>query len=409
MNRYSSAIPPVVTALSGTFTSYTTGTDLTLSAGFRACFKATDSVGNVSYASSGVGIATAPGIVDPVEPVLPIESVDDILPTINIGTVANNRISTTLTGDLSNSPILEFQIISDNVCSSSTTGTFEAYTIGTTLTLPIGSRACFKVTDSAGRSAYAVSAAGKKAAKRKRSTTTQQSSPQQPQLEVSVLTGDTLSATDNYAAGSTTMFYRIQTDDACDSTFEDAFNAYQEGTVLNPTVGGDYYVRFRSVDNDDSNNVAYSVSALVVVEIAPGSQPADPADNERDLVDPTNNNGETDTDSSPSTPDPGGTVVEPDPRQPADPADPDPDPDDDTDAGDPDNNNDETDIDSSPSTSDSDSSGYLFILIGTGLLTAVLVLVVIKEDPIGKLKSQVCGLVNGACLGSTVCHRFFNR
>ena len=75
----------------GTFTSYTSGTDLTLSAGFRACFKATDSVGNVSYASSGVGIATAPGIVDPVEPVLPIESVDDILPTINIGTVANNR------------------------------------------------------------------------------------------------------------------------------------------------------------------------------------------------------------------------------------------------------------------------------------------------------------------------------
>ena len=175
------------------------------------------------------------------------------------------------------------------------------------------------------------------------------------------------------------MFYRIQTDDACDSTFEDAFNAYQEGTVLNPTVGGDYYVCFRSVDNDDSNNVAYSVSALVVVEIAPGSQPADPADNERDLVDPTNNNGETDPDSSPSTPDPGGTVVEPDPRQPADPADPDPDPDDDTDAGDSDDNNDETDPDSLPSTSDSGSSGYLFILIGTGLLAAVLVLVVIKR------------------------------
>ena len=348
----------------GTFETYTAGTDLTLPAGFRACFKATDSVGNVSYVSSGVGVAVTVG--DGRDTVDPVESVDDmILPIINISTVANNKVSATLTGDLSNFPVLEFQIISDNVCSDSAGGTFEAYTPGSELTLPVGSRACFKVTDNAGRTAYAVSAAGRKRKKStQRESNTPPSAPQQPQLEVSVLTGETLSAADNYDAGATTMFYRIQSDDACAATHEGAFNAYQEGTALSLTVNDDYYVCFKAVDNDDSNNVAYSVSALIVVE--PPPEPVDPDDSaSEDPPDSDNSNGETGIDPLPA------------PLT----SDPEPDPVEDSASGSAESDDDETETDPPASTSDSDDTGgssSVFTFIGLGLLVVALVLAAVK-------------------------------
>ena len=344
-----------------TFGTYTAGNTLSLPVGSRACFKATDAAGNARYATSGIGVN--PDIVVPAN--------DDAgLPTIKIRSVSNTRVSASLTGDLSNSPTLEVLIISDAVCSDSTGGSFEAYTAGDVLTLDIGSRACFRVTDSANRAAYAVSAAGKK--KKKRNT--QQSPPQQPQLEVSVLTGDTISATDNYAAGSTTMFYRIQSSDACDHTLEgDTFDPYQEGTPLTLTVSDNYYVCFKSVESADPNYVAYAVSALIVAdEPEPHQPPVVPVDSEDEVVSIDDNGRGVDTD--PSTPNPGGNnVVEPAPGNPVD-------------SGSDDNakkdvSGDDGEMDTpSPSTSDSGKTiGLLLIVFDAVLLLAAIVFVVIKK------------------------------
>ena len=349
----------------GSFSPYTASTDLTLSAGQRACFRATDSASNVAYAVSAAGVA--PDIQVPAND--DTANLDDNLvpPTINIRSVSNTRVSASLTGDLTNSPVLEVQIISDNVCSDNTGGTFEAYVSGTTLTLPIGSRACFKVTDNTGYEDYAVSAAGRKSTKKKKTTTTTptQTPPEQRELlEVYVTTRDTLSATDSYKSGSTTMYYRIQSDDACDSAHEGAFNGYQEGTELAPNVSSDYYVCFKSVDNDDSDNVAYSISALIVVEIEDPGQPADdPVDGDDD------NEGETAIDPlpAPSTPDP-GSDVEPDPSSSSDGSRAE------ADTGGP------TDSDpSSAPESDSNRGDLLLALVVIGLPSLALVVVLIRR------------------------------
>ena len=348
-------------SLRDTFGAYTAGDALSLAVGSRACFKAADAAGNARYATSGIGVNS--------DIVVPVND-DAALPTIKIRSVSNTRVSASLTGDLSNSPALEVLIISDNVCDDRTGGSFEAYTAGDVLTLDIGSRACFRVTDSANRAAYAVSAAGKK--KKKRTNNPQSPPPQspqesqQPQLEVSVLTaGDTLSATDNYPA-ATTMYYRIQSDDGCDSNFEGAFSIYQEGTALNPTVGDDYYVCFKSVDNDDSSNVAYSISALIAVDEPEPQQPAAPvADEPLDVA--------VDTDPSPSTPEPGSNV------------DPDPVDSDDGSDGDPTDNNDnndddaETDPSSTPNSDSDNNIAFLLILLGAGLLAAALIVIIVKK------------------------------
>ena len=339
----------------GSFEAYTPGTSLSLPIGSRACFEAADSAGNVSYAVSGVGAAPDIGV--------PAND-DTSLPTINVRTVGTNRISATLAGDLSNAPVLEFQIISDNVCDDSTGGSFEAYTAGTSLTLPIGSRACFKVTDSNDNTVYALSAAGKK----KKRTIKPQSpppqspqEPQQPQLEVNVLTEDTLSlsADDNYDSGSTTMYYRIQSDDACDGAHEGAFSAYEEGTELAPNVSSDYYVCFKSVDNNDEKNVAYSVSALIVVDVEDPERPADdPVDDGETAVDPL---------PAPSTPDPGSDAG-PDPSSSSN--------DSRTDA----DSGDTTDPDSSPAPeSDSNRGDLLLALVVIGLPSLALVVVLVRR------------------------------
>ena len=354
----------------GSFEAYTPGTALSLPIGSRACFEATDSAGNVSYAVSGVGAAPDIGV--------PAND-DTSLPTINVRTVGSNRVSATLAGDLSNSPVLEFQIISDNVCDDSIGGSFEAYTAGTALSLPIGSRACFKVTDNNDNTVYALSAAGSRRKKRiqtQDNTEQQQSPPQQFQLEVDVLPGDTPSATDNYANGLTTMFYRIQTGEVCNHTLDhDTFDPYQEGTPLALRVSSDYYACFKSVDNDDENNVAYAVSALIVVdeiEPDPAQPPAQPPVQPIDSEDEVNDDGSNGQQPAPTppTPTPGGDViVAPEPEPAPDPAD----------------NNEvakdgETDTDPEPSTpEDPGGVDILLILVGAGLLVATVVFVVVKR------------------------------
>ena len=341
-------------SIGASFEAYSAGSALSLPVGSRACFEATDSANNVSYATSGVGV----------DPEIMVPANDVALPTINISTVGSNRVSASLTGNLDNSPVLEVLIISDAVCGPSTDGTFKVYITGTDLTLPVGSRACFRVTDDAQRTAYALSAAGKQ--KKKRIIEQEDSQSPSPRLEVTVFTGDALSATDNYPA-ATTMYYRIQSDDGCDSNFEGAFSIYQEGTALNPTVGDDYYVCFKSVDNDDSSNVAYSISALIAVDEPEPQQPAAPvADEPLDVA--------VDTDPSPSTPEPGSNV------------DPDPVDSDDGSDGDPTDNNDnndddaETDPSSTPNSDSDNNIAFLLILLGAGLLAAALIVIIVKKD-----------------------------
>ena len=276
----------------GTFAAYTAGTVLSLPAGSRACFRATDSAGNISHAASGVGVVIT----------------DTPLPAININLVANNQVSATLVGALTNSPVLEVQIITGNVCSSATGGSFSAYTAGTVLSLPAGSRACFRVTDLTGRAAYTPSVAGQGSSSQRPDNTRRSSNTRQspPRLVVSVLPGETLSASDNYGSG-TTMSYMVRSDDACDDTTKGTFNVYQEGTALAPAdVDYDHYVCFKSVDNNDPTSVAYAVSPLVVVDQPDPDQP------------PGSAASETDANAPPPTPDPGdsGVGTKPDPDQP---------------------------------------------------------------------------------------------
>ena len=356
----------------GTFAGYTAGTVLSLPAGSRACFRATDSAGNISHAASGVGVVIA----------------DTPLPAININLVANNQVSATLVGALTNSPVLEVQIITGNVCSSATGGSFSAYTAGTVLSLPAGSRACFRVTDSIGRAAYTPSVAGQGSSSQRPSNTRRSSNTWQspPRLVVSVLPGETLSASDNYGSG-TTMSYMVRSDDTCDDTAEGTFNVYQEGTALvaPADVDNDYYVCFRSVANNDSNNVAYAVSELVVVETEP--EP-DPAEDEVD-TDPsapttapifdgeTDNRPVTEPIVTTSTPDfSSDTGVKPDPTTDAD----------DESEADPDDDQaeDQTDTEPAPVTPstpgpDGSPGGPPLVLIGLGLLILVLALAVAKR------------------------------
>ena len=276
----------------GSFSPYTSGTDLTLPVGSRACFKATDSAGNAAYEASSAASEIN-------------------LPTINVGTVRNNRVSATITGDLSNSPTFEVQIITDSVCGPGTSGSFDSYTSGTSLSLPVGSRACFRITDNIGRQAYVASAAGTQPGgnnNQPRRTTPRQTPPprQKKSLAVSVTGGDALTATDNYGSG-TTMSYMVRSDDACDDTTKGTFNVYQEGTALAPAdVDYDHYVCFKSVDNNDPTSVAYAVSPLVVVDQPDPDQP------------PGSAASETDANAPPPTPDPGdsGVGTKPDPDQP---------------------------------------------------------------------------------------------
>ena len=276
----------------GTFDAYLSGTELTLAVGSRACFMARDSAGNVAYAPSTAAVYIAPPPNSP--------------PTVNVGDVSrNNRVSATIAGDLTNSPVLEIRLISDSNCGPDTVGTFNPYTPGTTITLSAGSRACFRLTDNGGQEDYAVSAAGRQpsggSTQRSRNPRPRPPQPAKPQLKVTVIVGEgTIGASDNYDPGQTTMSYRVQTNNSCPGAAA-GFKTYQEGTALRPDSNDDYYVCFQSVDKADPTNVAYGLSSRVVVDPDP-----DP-DQTPDPIDP---------DPS-STPDPGVNIVieESDPLQ----------------------------------------------------------------------------------------------
>ena len=267
----------------GSFDTYLPGTELTLAVDSRACFYARDSAGNVAYASSTAAVYIAP----------PPTS----LPTVNVGDVSrNNRVSATIDGDLTNSPVLEIRLISDSNCGPDTAGAFNPYAPGTSISLSAGSRACFKLRDNTGHEDYAVSAAGSRSQQSGGSTQRPQNPRPRPPakagLKVTVMTGtEATTASDNYASGQTTMSYRVQPTTSCPGSAASGFKAYQEGTALNPDSNSDYYICFQSVDKTDLTNIAYGLSSRVVVDPDPDQTP--------ETIDP----------DPPSTPDPGVNVV----------------------------------------------------------------------------------------------------
>ena len=227
---------------SATFETYTAETVITLTAGSVACFKVTDTAGNVNYIASAGGRDTSPA-------------------SLSVSDVINNQVRATLSGNLDNSPEVKVLVTTEATCDDSS-GAFRDYTVGQLVSLAIGERACFKVTDSVANTNYQVSEVGV-------------DPNQQPPLAINIQTRDTISARDNYPAGSTTMAYLITSGNTCNGSLT-GFKAYQEGYVFTPTEAtATRYVCFRSVESADATNVAYASAQLVASQTPPETPPVE--------------------------------------------------------------------------------------------------------------------------------------
>ena len=225
------------------FTSYIAGTVIELSADTRVCFKASDAASNTRYAAPAAGVDTTPA-------------------TIDVSEVVANQVSAALSGNLANLPSLSVAIITGDTCDDTTEVDFSDYNSGDSLALEAAQRACFRAIDIVGNVDYALSTAGVAVVVK-------------PQLVVRVTDGETISARDNYPAGSTTMAYLITSGNTCNHSLT-GFKAYQEGYVFTPTEAtATRYVCFRSVDNSDSTNVAYASAQLVASQTPPETPPVE--------------------------------------------------------------------------------------------------------------------------------------
>ena len=104
----------------------------------KVCFAVTNTSNNTGYAASGV-----------------ISGIDRTNPGVRVSSVVNNQVSATVTE--TNLSSFEYQLLISTICDSSLTRGFNTYTPGTTLTLTLGQKACFKATDTAGNTGYATS------------------------------------------------------------------------------------------------------------------------------------------------------------------------------------------------------------------------------------------------------------
>ena len=225
------------------FTSYTAGTVIELAAGSRVCFKATDAASNTRYAAPGAGIDITPA-------------------TIDVSEVVANQVSATLSGNLANRPSLSVAIITGDTCDGTTETDFSDYNSGDSLALEVAQRACFRAIDIVGNVDYALSTAAVAVVVK-------------PQLVVRVTAADTISASDNYDQGLTTMSYLITSSNTCNHSLT-GFKAYQEGYVFTPTEAtATRYVCFRSVESADATNVAYASAQLVASQTPPETPPVE--------------------------------------------------------------------------------------------------------------------------------------
>ena len=103
-------------------------------------------------------------------------------------------------------------VITDTVCSASTTGTFTTYTDNTALTLATGSRACFKATDAASNVRYLASGSNGDATP-PTVTVSPSSDDSTAKREITV----TASSTDSDVVASSWKYKVIAHDDTCDA------------------------------------------------------------------------------------------------------------------------------------------------------------------------------------------------
>ena len=217
------------------FTGYIAGDQLSLAVNHKACFKASDSADNSAYAASTVGL-------DISQPTLVVTAVS-----------ATNQVSASVTDDNDLNPSFGVQLITDQDCGDSLTD-FSVYD-GRLLSLAVDQRACFKASDSANNSAYAVSGLGVDISS--------------PQITVGALDANnqvSASVSDDNDLNPSFGVQLITTQDCGDGLTD--FSAY-DGSPLSLAAG--QRACFRASDSAD--NRAYAVSGLAADQPVVDSQP----------------------------------------------------------------------------------------------------------------------------------------
>ena len=201
----------------------------------KVCFSVTDQADNTAYQASGV-----------------ISGIDTTPPTITVSPLSsNNQVSATVSDILDSAPSLSSQILASGDCDANTADSFSPYTAGDLLTLTLGQKACFKATDNAANTAYAVSDVG----------------VDDPAPIVTVSAGsvaNSFTASDDQTATTTTWSYAfISQSSTCGGSIGFPTGvSYTEGQDLSYTdAHNNRKVCFRSTDGN--NKRGYAASAVI--------------------------------------------------------------------------------------------------------------------------------------------------
>ena len=205
----------------------------------KVCFSVTDQADNLGYGVSGV-----------------ISGIDTTAPTIDVSAVTNNQVSATVSDNLDSAPSLSSQILASGNCDANTAGSFITYTANALLPLTPGQKACFKATDNAGNTAYAVSAVS--------ADTTA------PVITVSPSSDDetakqtitvSASSTDTDLDPNSWAYKLIASDVTCDAQIMASSTGAGNRVVLNQEAFNHHKVCFSVADI--ARNFGYGVSGLI--------------------------------------------------------------------------------------------------------------------------------------------------
>ena len=173
-----------------------------------------------------------------------ITKIDRTDPVISVGSVTNNKVSATVTE--TNLATFKVQKIT-GTCSASTTGTFDSYSAGDSVSLAVGEKACFEAKDTAGNSHYAASTVGVAV----------------PVITTTInYTTEIITAVDD-EAGTTTIKYVVLDSDSCDASTDFSSASTYDESGSGQSFSRDHdnkYVCFRSTNS--ANNHGYH-SALI--------------------------------------------------------------------------------------------------------------------------------------------------
>ena len=195
---------------------------ITLAYEQKACFKATDTAGNTSYADSSAGQ-------------------DTTAPVISVSSVTNNQVSATASDTETSIASFDYQLIaSASLCDSDLTS-FQSYD-QSVITLDYDHKACFKATDTAGNTSYADSSAGQ-------DTTA-------PVISLSSVTNNQVSASASDAETAIASFdYQLITTETCDDQLTD-FQSYDQSVI---TLAYEQKACFKATDT--AGNTSYADSS----------------------------------------------------------------------------------------------------------------------------------------------------